>query len=153
MFEKAINIYLRILFSIPNKRECSFLVLFHMVQESDNLPPMWIPIHIFLTSLNGQVYSAVKVRLGPKETHSLFREVLTSSEKSTRGLLTVFNELKREQKECSKCEETSVIGRKLVPSARNRPMHNARKVSKIRTLGERLLKVKGVSCKGKMIQG
>ena len=33
---------------------------------------------------------------------------------------------------------------KLVPSARNRPMHNARKVSKIRTLRERLLKVKGV---------
>ena len=33
---------------------------------------------------------------------------------------------------------------KLVPSARNKPMHNARKVSKIRTLGERLLKVKGV---------
>ena len=33
---------------------------------------------------------------------------------------------------------------KLVPSARNKPMHNARKVSKIRTLEERLLKVKGV---------
>ena len=33
---------------------------------------------------------------------------------------------------------------KLVPSARNKPMHNARKVSKIRTLGERLLKVEGV---------
>ena len=33
---------------------------------------------------------------------------------------------------------------KLVPSARNRPMHNARKVRKIRTLEERLLKVKGV---------
>ena len=33
---------------------------------------------------------------------------------------------------------------KLVPSARNKPMHNARKVSKIRTLGERLLGVKGV---------
>ena len=33
---------------------------------------------------------------------------------------------------------------KLVPSARNKPMHNARKVSKIRTLQERLLKVKGV---------
>ena len=36
---------------------------------------------------------------------------------------------------------------KLVPSTRNRPMHNARKVSKIRTLGERLLKVKGVKLK------
>ena len=33
---------------------------------------------------------------------------------------------------------------KLVPSARNKPMHNARKVSKIRTLRERFLKVKGV---------
>ena len=33
---------------------------------------------------------------------------------------------------------------KLVPSTRNRPMHNARKVSKIRTLGECLLRVKGV---------
>ena len=33
---------------------------------------------------------------------------------------------------------------KLVPSTRNKPMHNARKASKIRTLGERLLKVKGV---------
>ena len=33
---------------------------------------------------------------------------------------------------------------KLVPSARNRPMHNARKVSKIRTLREHLLKVNGV---------
>ena len=33
---------------------------------------------------------------------------------------------------------------KLVPSARNKPMHNAGKVSKIRTLGEFLLKEKGV---------
>ena len=33
---------------------------------------------------------------------------------------------------------------KLVPSARNKPMHNARKVSKIRTLGESLLKEKVV---------
>ena len=33
---------------------------------------------------------------------------------------------------------------KLVPSARNKPVHNARKVSKIRTLGEHLLKLKGV---------
>ena len=33
---------------------------------------------------------------------------------------------------------------KLVPSARNKPMHNARKASKIRTLGEHLLKVEGV---------
>ena len=31
-----------------------------------------------------------------------------------------------------------------VPRARNRPMHNARKASKIRTLGECFLKVKGV---------
>ena len=38
---------------------------------------------------------------------------------------------------------------KLVPSARNKPMHNARKVSNIRTLGEHLLKVKGVKLKRK----
>ena len=31
-----------------------------MVQERDNLPPMWMPIHIFLMSLNGQVNSVVK---------------------------------------------------------------------------------------------
>ena len=68
-----------------------------------------------------------------------------SLEKSTRSLLTVFNELEGEHKECSKCEETSVIRQaKLVPSARNKPMHNARKASKIRTLGECLLGVKGV---------
>ena len=33
---------------------------------------------------------------------------------------------------------------KLVPSARNKPMHNGRNMSKIKTLGERILKVKGV---------
>ena len=33
---------------------------------------------------------------------------------------------------------------KLVPSARNKPMHNARNMSKVKTLEERLLKVKGV---------
>ena len=38
---------------------------------------------------------------------------------------------------------------KLVPSTRNRPMHNARKVIKIRTLGEHLLKVKGVKLQRK----
>ena len=31
---------------------------------------------------------------------------------------------------------------KLVPSTRNKPMHNAKKVSRIKTLRERLLKVK-----------
>ena len=31
-----------------------------MVQERDNLPPMQMPIHIFVTSLNRQVNSAVK---------------------------------------------------------------------------------------------
>ena len=35
----------------------TFFILFHMVRKRDNLPPMWIPIHIFLMSLNGQVYS------------------------------------------------------------------------------------------------
>ena len=38
---------------------------------------------------------------------------------------------------------------KLVPSTRNKPMHNARKASKIRTLGEHLLKVKGVKLQRK----
>ena len=38
---------------------------------------------------------------------------------------------------------------KLVPSARKRPMHNARKESKIRTLGECLIKVKGVNLQRK----
>ena len=33
---------------------------------------------------------------------------------------------------------------KLVPSATNRPMHNAKNMSRIKTLGESLLKVKGV---------
>ena len=33
---------------------------------------------------------------------------------------------------------------KLVPSAGNKPMHNTRNMSKVKTLGERLLKVKGV---------
>ena len=33
---------------------------------------------------------------------------------------------------------------KLVPSARNKPMHNVRNMSKIKTLKEILLKVKGV---------
>ena len=38
---------------------------------------------------------------------------------------------------------------KLVPSARKKPMHNARNMSRIKTLGERLLKVKGVKLKRK----
>ena len=38
---------------------------------------------------------------------------------------------------------------KLVPTARNRPMHNARNVRNIRTLGEHLLKVKGVKLQRK----
>ena len=33
---------------------------------------------------------------------------------------------------------------KLVPSVRNRPIHNARNMSRIKTLGELILKVKGV---------
>ena len=32
---------------------------------------------------------------------------------------------------------------KLVPSAMNKPMHNAKNMSRIKILGERLLKVKG----------
>ena len=38
---------------------------------------------------------------------------------------------------------------KLVPSARNRPMHHARNMRRIKTLGERLLKVKGVKLQRK----
>ena len=38
---------------------------------------------------------------------------------------------------------------KLVSSARNKPIHNARKVIKIRTLGEGLLGVKGVKLQRK----
>ena len=38
---------------------------------------------------------------------------------------------------------------KLVPSMRNKPMHNARNKSKVKTLGERLLKVKGVKLQRK----
>ena len=37
----------------------------------------------------------------------------------------------------------------LVPSARNKPMHNARNMSKIKTLRECLLKVKGVKLQRK----
>ena len=33
---------------------------------------------------------------------------------------------------------------KLVPSTRNKPMHNARNMSKVKALRERFLKVKGV---------
>ena len=38
---------------------------------------------------------------------------------------------------------------KLVPSARNKPKHNARNMSKIKTLREHLLKVKGVKLQSK----
>ena len=38
---------------------------------------------------------------------------------------------------------------KLVPSTRNRPMHNARNMRRIKTLGECLLKVKGVKLQRK----
>ena len=39
---------------------------------------------------------------------------------------------------------------KLVPSVRNKPMHNARNMSKIETLGESLLNVKGVNLQRKI---
>ena len=38
---------------------------------------------------------------------------------------------------------------KLVLSARNKPMHDARTMNKIKTLGEHLLKVKGVKLQRK----
>ena len=64
------------------------------------------------TSLLGSQLYFEELDLGLKKLKILSREVLTSPEKSTCGLLTVFNELEGEQKECSKCEETSVIGRR-----------------------------------------
>ena len=48
------------LLNLVEFREGSFLVLFHMVRERDNLPPMRMLIHIFLMRLNRQVNSAVK---------------------------------------------------------------------------------------------
>ena len=49
-------------------------MLFRMVRERDNLPPMQMPVHIFLTSLNEQVNLAVKSifkepDLGVKKLH------------------------------------------------------------------------------------
>ena len=38
---------------------------------------------------------------------------------------------------------------KLVPSMRNKPMHSERNMSRIKTLGECLLKVKGVNLQSK----
>ena len=61
------------------------------------------------TSLLGSQVYFKESDLGLKKLINLSREVLTSPEKSTRGLRTVFNELEGEQKECSKGEETSVI--------------------------------------------
>ena len=62
-------------------------------------------------SLLGNLVKFKESDQGLKITPYLSREVLTSLEKSTRSLLTVFNELEGEQKECSKCEETSVRGK------------------------------------------
>ena len=62
------------------------------------------------TSLLGSQVYFEESDLGLKKLINLSREVLTSPKKSTHGLLIVFNELEGEQKECSKCEETSVIG-------------------------------------------
>ena len=47
-----------------------------MVRERDNLPPMQMPVHIFLTSLNGRDNSAVKSvlkesDLGLKKLHKV----------------------------------------------------------------------------------
>ena len=64
------------------------------------------------TSLLGSQVYFEESDLDLKKLKNISREVLTSPENSTRGLLTVFNELEGEQKECSKCEETSVIGKR-----------------------------------------
>ena len=61
------------------------------------------------TSLLGSQVYFEESKPGHKETQYLSCEVLTSPKKSTRDLLDVFNELEEEQKECSKCEETSVM--------------------------------------------
>ena len=61
--------------------------------------------------LSSQVYFK-ESDLGLKKLNNISCEVLTSPENSTRGLLTVFNELKGEHKECSKCEETGFKGRR-----------------------------------------
>ena len=47
-----------------------------------------------------------------KVTPYISHKGLTSPEKSTCGILTVFNELEGEQKEFSKCKETSVKSRR-----------------------------------------
>ena len=64
------------------------------------------------TSLLGSQFYFEELDLGLKKLKIFPVKLLTSPEKSTRGLLTVFNELEGEQKECSKCEETSVIDRR-----------------------------------------
>ena len=85
-----------------------------MVRESDNLPdahshilnnPEW-------TSLLGSQVYFEESDLGLEKLIIFPVKFLTSPKNSTRSLLTVFNELEGEQKECSKCEETSVIGRR-----------------------------------------
>ena len=54
-----------------------------MVQEKDNLPPMRMPIHIFLMSLNGKVNSVVKFIL--KES-DLGLKKLHKGEESYKGI-------------------------------------------------------------------
>ena len=64
------------------------------------------------TSLISNLVYFKELDQGLKITPYLSHEVFTSLEKSTRGLLTIFNKLEREQKECSKCEEMNVRGRR-----------------------------------------
>ena len=61
--------------------------------------------------LGSQVYFE-ESDLGLKKLIIFPMKFLTSSENSTHDLLTVFNELEGEQKECSKCEMTIVRGKR-----------------------------------------
>ena len=67
-----------------------------------------------------------------------------SQRKQIRDLLHFWQARRRDKRMLDKALIRGFYEPELVPSARNKPMHNARKTSKIKTLGERLLKVKGV---------
>ena len=102
------------------------------------------------TSLLGSQVCFEESDLGLKKTPYISCEVLTILEKSTRDLLTIFNELKGEIGRMLKMRGDKYQRReKLVPSVKNKPEHHARNMRKIKTLGERLLKEKGVKLQRK----
>ena len=56
------------------KRVILSRIILHGSRKPDNIPPMLMPIHVFLMSLNEQVYSVVKsiskeLDLGLKKLH------------------------------------------------------------------------------------